>query len=190
MGTDFQRLAARFVGAAVGAASRDLVPLIFSSSVSVRSPDASNLWHSGYRQRHLFKLFFQLLIASVTGLLKGLMRTLRPPRFGYGLYGTIKDSILIVTSECGYAAAGDSYKTKYVDTDDDDAMLVVGPVQQCGSRAKLFIPISALASLRIVCIMTVCGIYAFFKIRGSIVSRALILLEWYSWVFSLQWQRN
>ncbi|MCM8760951.1 MAG: hypothetical protein NC933_02280, partial [Candidatus Omnitrophica bacterium] len=123
-------------------------------------------------------------------MLKGFLRVFHPPRLGYGLYGKIKDSILIITSECGYPSGKCSYKTKYVDTADDDALLVIGPVQHCGANAKPFVPISAFCALRIMGIMMCCGVEAFFKIPGKLYSKILILLEWCSWVFSMQWLRN
>jgi len=69
-----------FIGSVAGRTPKDALSTVFSSIVSARSPDGSFLRHTGYRKKHPFKRFVRLFGSAVSGIFKGLVRIIRPPR--------------------------------------------------------------------------------------------------------------
>ncbi|MBI4825096.1 MAG: hypothetical protein HY807_01550 [Nitrospirae bacterium] len=184
----FEQLSARFIAAAVRSAPEKLAAPIFASPLSARSPDLCMLWHPGYRKRHSLRLFAGSIASSGAAFIKGIVKLLISPRsFGYAIYGTIEESILVITSMCGSETPDGKYKTPYVETEADDALFVFGPKKDCGKNPVDVNELPMTEKMAMSFILIKSGMSAFLEIKGGRLEKSLLLLKWLEWALSLQW---
>lgn len=187
----FEKLAAQFVSYISAILPAQFKPLVFSSTVSTRNSDVFLLWHDAYRKKYKLKILLKSAALFAASFVKGAAKILfRYEPFGYGIYGNIKDALLVVSAECGFAAKDGRYGTSYVATGEDDCLFVFGPVKECGKNAKTFKAILSLEKAHMAGAMFHAGLRAFLKTDGSLTDRALLFLEWSSWVLDLGWLAN
>lgn len=184
----FEYLAVKFLDAATGIATKSTISLIHFSPLSARSPDLCMLWHPGYRKRHGHRLFVESMGSLVAAFFKGIVKLLISPRsFGYSLYGVIGESILVITSMCGSETPDGTYKTPYVETEENDALFVFGLMKDCGRNQKFVNELSVIDKVVLTCALFRIGISAFITIKGAKIEKSLLLLNWLTWAASLQW---
>jgi len=184
----FEEHAAHFVSRIADTIPRSLTSLVFSSPLSARSPDLNLLWHTGYRENHKARVFLGLLLSLVTGFVTGLVRLIpgfRP--FGYAVYGTARDSVLVLTTFCGKENSEGVFVTPYVRSATDDCLFVFGRYATCGRNAKRYREISLCQKVSIALLLTGKGVDSFFRISGGWFERACLLVQWLEWSLSLQW---
>jgi len=191
MSDPFESLAGQFVSRIALSVPVELKPVVFSSTSSARDPDACLLWHNGYRERNKLKLLFDLLMGAVISCFKGMAKMVfRYRPFGYALYGTIGDSVLVVPATCGFATKDGRYKTDYVSTDCDGGIFVFGFIERCGKNAKIVDSLSVEKKVWIALSLAARGVGAYFTVEGGVTDKTLLLLQWLSWVLGLQWLHN
>ena len=187
----FEYLTVKFLDAATGVAIKSTISLIHSSPLSARSPDLCMLWHPGYRKRHSLRLFVESTASLVAAFFKGIVKLLISPRsFGYALYGVIGESILVITSMCGSETPDGTYKTPYIETEENDALFVFGLMKDCGRNQKTVNELSVIDKVVLTCALFRIGISAFITIKGAKLEKSLLLLNWLTWAVSLQWLHN
>lgn len=187
----FEHLAARYVSLVAHLVPQKITSLVFSSSLSARSPDLCLLWHSGYRKGHITKLTIERLFSAFFGLLEGFVRlTTNFKPFEYALFGKINDTILVVFSSCGYVTSDGQFKTQYVPTQEDDAIFVFGSIRSFKKETQRVEKITFKNKLLLTCYFVKGGILAFLKLEGNVTDKNLLLLEWLSWALSLKWLNN
>lgn len=187
----FEKLAAQFVSHISAILPARFKPLVFSSAVSTRNSDVFLLWHEAYREKYKLKILLKGIALFVAALAKGVAKILfRYEPFGYGIYGDIKDTVLVVSAECGFATKDGGYATSYVATNGDDCLFVFGPVKECGKLGKIFRAISPREKAHMAGVMFRAGFRAFLKTDGGLIDKVLLFLEWSSWVLDLRWLAN
>lgn len=185
---DFEQLAAKFIAVVVQKTPKKLVSIIFASPLSARSPDLCMLWHHGYRNKHSFKILIDQLGTIAVNSFKGFLQlifNIKP--VGYALYGKIDDTLLVSPAALGQITDDDQYKTAYVSTKKDNAVFVFGSANNCGKKVEKVAGLKFKDKLLRTCLLINGGIHAFFLVKGSVFEKMLLLLEWFSWVVSLQW---
>ena len=191
MSDPFELLAGQFVSSIALSVPAELRPMVFSSTSGARDPDVCLLWHSGYREKNKLKLLFSSFAKAAISCFRGMAKILlRYEPFGYALYGTIGDSVLVVTSTCGYTTKDDGYKTDYVSTDWDDGLFVFGFIEKCGKNAEKVNSLSVKEKVWITLSLAAKGVRAFFNIQGEVTDKTLLLWQWLSWILGLQWLHN
>lgn len=186
----FERLSARFVKTTISLLHEHSISLVFASPLSARSPDMCLLWHSGYREKHKLKLILQSILSVFIGCLKGVIRlTINFKPYGYVLYGKINQSLLVITSTCGYKTEN-GFHTQYVFKDEDDGVFVFGPLKSLGTEAQKFSIASRKVKLLLVYELTIAGLVSFCRLDGSLFHKFLLLCKWLTWTLGLQWHND
>lgn len=184
----FEHLAAKFVGIATALVPEYMTSLIFASPLSARSPDNCMLWHSNYRNHRKLKILITLLGSVVINSIKGIVKSIfHFKQFGYALYGNINDTLLVVPSVMGKETPDGEYKTPYVFTGKDDGIFVFGSADSFNGELQRVPKLKLKDKVIIQSLLIKSGINAFFILKGSLFEKVLLLLEWLSWVLSLQW---
>lgn len=129
-------------------------------------------------------LIFSLFVGSLKGLLKLFVN---PNPFGYAVYGDVGENLFAVTATCGTALENGSYKTHYVQTDDDDGLFVFGSIDKCGKNAAAVTPLTFTVKCEVLFVLIKNGGLAFAGSRAGLLDRALLLMEWLVWVAGLRW---
>nr|MBP7088551.1 hypothetical protein [Candidatus Omnitrophota bacterium] len=184
----FEYLAVNFIVEAAKVIPQKMKVYLFSSPLSARNTDVCMLWHFNYRERHRAKLLRQKIILLCFALMKLPFRFIKDIGiFEYALYGEVKNSLLVIWSMCGQPLAAHNFKTSYVSTKKDDALFVFGHKNSCGEKANEIKKISLRIKLAFMYFFLKGGIYSFLKIKGNFLDKSLLLLEWFDWVFKLDW---
>ena len=184
----FEKLAVQFVCKTASLVPEQYRSLIFASPLSARTPDLCMLWHDNYREKHKIRLVIKLSLSLCLACMKGLVRLagkFRP--FGYALYGKINNTILVVTSTCGTESENSEFRTPYICSEKDDAMFVFGDLKHCGKNAIRPAELPFTGKVSLIYAFTKNGICSFFASRGNVFDKTLLLLQWLTWVFGLQW---
>ncbi|MFH1283574.1 MAG: hypothetical protein ABII27_07915 [bacterium] len=183
-----EKLAVKFILAAAKSVDSRFISLIFASPLSARSPDVCILWHTGYKNKHRIKVLMRALLTVFFSLIKGLRKLLfNNSPFAYALYGNVKETLLVVASNCGVPAINNGYSTAYVKKEDDDALLVFGPNGSCGHNELIPDGISLKKKIKIYFILVWIVFMAYIKHYKYGFDAVLLLLTWIEWVFSLHW---
>ncbi|HAZ10639.1 MAG TPA: hypothetical protein DCY56_06000 [Candidatus Omnitrophica bacterium] len=187
----FEHLAAQYVALLARSIPQENISLVFSSLLCARSPDLGLIWHSGYRKKHINQLIVKGLWSVISGLVEGFARLSTNFRsFGYALYGKINDTILVVSLSCGSEASDGQFKTQYIPTQIDDAIFVFGTTDRFKQKTHRVKKLTFKDKSRINFFLIKGGITAFLKLRGNVLEKNLLLLEWLSWALSLKWLNN
>lgn len=187
-GDPFERLASLSVRAAAEGLPPNLRPLVFASPVCTRSSDVSVLWHSGYRNRHKLRMLLRMSLEFIVDLVKGAVRLIPAfRRYGYAVYGEVKDSVLVVPPECGREETPGRYLTPYVRTGDKDAVYVFGLMSSLGTSAQQVRLAVATDILRPFLALTRAAFRCNGQTEGPAFERLLALLAWASWIVSFRW---
>lgn len=188
---EFEYLAVKFIETVAGIIPKQFASLVFASPLCARSPDLCMLWHTGYREKHRFRLSIELCFYTFIGLLKGLIKlayNIRP--FAYVLKGKIGSSLLVFPSLCGQESKDGSYKTSYVFKKNDDGIFVFGPVADFKKSSPQIVNLAFKEKLIVTYSLAKAGVTAFFAIKGKWLDKKLLLLLWLSWALSFQWLRD
>jgi hypothetical protein len=110
--------------------------------------------------------------------------------FGYALYGKSGDQVLVVSSVCGAATKEGGYETRYVFTDSDSFLFVFGHMGECGNNVNKVEHIAGWRKLQMLFTLFNRSVSVFAEIDGRFVDKALLFMEWFSWVLGLEWMHN
>lgn len=186
-------LHAAAVAVTVDAAKRapeGLRSVVFASPLCARSPDGSALWHAGHRTRHRARLLGSLAARTVVETVKGLARLLRNRRhFGYALYGTRGEDLLVVHAICG-RVEGRRFVTPYVRSEPDDALFVFGDLRACGPNAAAAPTLTAPTGLAGIIRLSWLGLTAALRAPARPLDRLLMAGEWLRWSLGYTWSQE
>ncbi len=185
---EFELKASRFVSETVRSTPQRLQSLVFAAPLSTRCTDLNLLWHTGYRNNHRLRLLIYTFWSFGISIVKGCRRVI--PRFrcyGFSLYGRISNSVLVVPSTCGHETLTGEYKTSYVETETDDCIFTFGLLNNLGKTGKKFQFRFVKDIILPLFTLTGSGICAFSRVNGPLYERVLFLLQWTSWIISLEW---
>ena len=183
----FEELASKYSANIAGYLGMDKY-LVFSSPISVRSPDGSLIWHHKYRRKYFPKVLFRSLALLMKNILVFPYKILyKKINWGYLLSGNISGNILVLPSVCCSIGSNGALTSSYIDFSDKDACMVIGPFDGLGSNAIRLKETDAGKRFSLLWKMVLSGIQGVGWTGGQTCEKLLLFSEWLNWSFGLMW---